>query len=145
MRPVPADGTFAELVAKTKPVLRPVCRSLRRMIARLHGECTETTWIRQRIASFGLGPKKMSEHYAYIAVYAAHVNLGFYHGAALVDRAGLLKGTGKRLRHLSFRDVAATRSPYVAALLRAAIAERRRNARPARAPSRGLGRAGRPR
>jgi Domain of unknown function (DU1801) len=124
-------GTFDELVAGASPALRPVCRSLRRLIAALHRDRTEIIWPRQRIVSFGIGPRKMSDHYCYIAVYPTHVNLGFYHGATLKDRAGLLVGTGMRLRHIRFRDTAASKRPAVAALLREAIADRRRNARPA--------------
>ena len=30
----------------------------------------------------------------------AYVNVGFFHGAALDDPAGLLEGTGKRMRHV---------------------------------------------
>ena len=80
----------------------------------------------------------MSEHYVYIAVYAAHVNFGFYHGAGLRDRAGLLEGTGKRLRHISFRDAPSTKRPAVAALLREAIADRRRKARTAKGSRRDI-------
>jgi hypothetical protein len=122
-------GSFKDIVASAWPALRPVCISLRRTIAALHRDVVEVAWPRQRIASFGIGPKKMSEHYAYIAVHASHVNLGFYHGAALTDRAGLLEGTGKRLRHVKIQDVAAARHPAVVALLRQAIADRKRNAR----------------
>jgi Domain of unknown function (DU1801) len=127
VRPSISHGTFGDIVASAAPALRPVCLSLRREIVALHKGYIVAIWRNQRIASFGVGPRKMSEHYAYIAVYASHVNLGFYHGAALEDRAGLLKGTGKRLRHISFRDVSSTRRPAVAALLRMAIAERVRN------------------
>ena len=38
--------------------------------------------------------------FAYTSVHAAHVNVGFYRGAELPDPAGLLRGTGKRMRHL---------------------------------------------
>ena len=123
--PEGAYGSFDDILARAAPELRPVCRSLRRTIAALHADFTEIVWPRQRIASFGLGPRKMSEHYAYIAVYARHVNLGFYHGTALTDRTALLQGSGAKLRHLSFRDLASTRMPAVAALLREAIRERR--------------------
>lgn len=130
---MPSDmhGTFEDLVASAKPPLRPVCTSLRPMTVALHRDFTEIVWPRQRIASFGIGPRKMSEHYAYIAIYPAHINLGFYHGAALTGRAGLLEGTGKELRHISFREAASTRRPAIAALLREAIADRKRNARAA--------------
>jgi len=38
--------------------------------------------------------------FAYVSVHAAHVNVGFYRGADLPDPAGLLQGTGKRMRHV---------------------------------------------
>src|SRR5476651_907690 len=88
--PSGTHGTFEDIVASAKPALRPVCMSLRRMIVALHRDCTEITWPRQRMASFGIGPRKMSEHHAYIALYTSHVNLGFYHGGVLTDRVGLL-------------------------------------------------------
>jgi hypothetical protein len=31
------------------------------------------------------------------------VNVGFFHGAMLDDPAGLLEGTGKRMRHVKLR------------------------------------------
>jgi hypothetical protein len=37
--------------------------------------------------------------FGYVNVFTAHVNVGFYHGAALPDPAGLLQGTGKFMRH----------------------------------------------
>jgi len=68
----------------------------------------------------------MSEHYAYLSVHASHVNLGFYHGAALKDPSGILVGTGKRLRHVKLRGLAEARRPAVRRLLKGAIAERRK-------------------
>jgi hypothetical protein len=38
--------------------------------------------------------------FAYTSVHAGHVNLGFYRGAELADPAGLLQGSGKRMRHV---------------------------------------------
>ena len=38
--------------------------------------------------------------FAYVAVFSAHANVGFFHGAALKDPAGLLQGSGKRMRHV---------------------------------------------
>lgn len=42
--------------------------------------------------------------FAYVAVHSAHVNLGFYRGAELPDPAGLLVGTGKRMRHIKLKS-----------------------------------------
>ena len=41
--------------------------------------------------------------FAYVNAFTAHVNVGFFHGAELVDPAGLLEGTGKYMRHVKVR------------------------------------------
>ena len=51
--------------------------------------------------------------FAYVNVFRAHVNVGFFHGAALPDPALLLQGTGKFMRHVKLRPGTA---PNVAAL-----------------------------
>jgi len=38
--------------------------------------------------------------FAYVNVFTSHVNVGFFHGAALPDPARLLQGTGKFMRHV---------------------------------------------
>ena len=43
--------------------------------------------------------------FAYVNAFAAHVNVGFFHGAALADPAGLLEGTGKSMRHVKLRPL----------------------------------------
>ena len=35
-----------------------------------------------------------------VNAFKSHVNVGFFQGAALEDPAGLLEGTGKRMRHV---------------------------------------------
>jgi hypothetical protein len=41
--------------------------------------------------------------FAYVNAFNAHVNVGFFRGAELVDPAGLLEGTGKYMRHVKLR------------------------------------------
>jgi hypothetical protein len=122
-------GKFEDILLNAKPELRLICETLRHLIASLHEGFVEVVWPKQRIASYGVGPKKMTEHYAYIGVQGTHVNLGFYHGASLADPEGLLEGTGKELRHVKLRDVAAAQSGAVTALLREATRERKRAAK----------------
>jgi hypothetical protein len=38
--------------------------------------------------------------FGYVNTFKSHVNVGFFHGAVLKDRAGLLEGSGKRMRHV---------------------------------------------
>jgi len=120
-------GTFDDILATARPQLRPVCKALRSLIASSHSGFVEVVWPRQRIASFGVGSKKKTEHYAYIGVQGSHVNLGFYHGTSLADPAGLLEGTGKELRHLKLSNVSQVKRPVVVALIREAISERKRH------------------
>jgi hypothetical protein len=41
--------------------------------------------------------------FAYVNVFTAHVNVGFFRGAELTDPHGLLAGTGKLMRHVKLR------------------------------------------
>lgn len=120
-------GAFEAILVGGSEDVRSVCLALRRLIASSHKGFVEVVWPRMKIASFGVGPKKTTEHYAYIAAYRSHVNLGFYRGASLDDPCGLLEGSGKKLRHIKIVGTAAVKGPAVRALLRQAIAERKRH------------------
>jgi hypothetical protein len=41
--------------------------------------------------------------FGYVAVFRAHVNVGFFLGAELPDPSRLLEGSGKRMRHVKLR------------------------------------------
>lgn len=41
--------------------------------------------------------------FGYVNAFKAHVNVGFFRGAEIVDREGLLEGTGKYMRHVKLR------------------------------------------
>lgn len=43
--------------------------------------------------------------FGYVNSFKSHVNVGFYFGATLEDPAGLLVGTGKRMRHVKLTPV----------------------------------------
>ena len=118
-------GDFKDVLAMASPDLRSVCESLRDLVSSLHPEFFQVVWPRQRIVSFGVGPKKSTQHYTYISVQASHVNLGFYHGTSLKDPDELLQGTGKTLRHIKIRDLAAALRPQISKLLLQAIADRK--------------------
>jgi len=120
----PPQGAFARFLDDVDPDLRSICSALRGLIIELHPAFVEVVWSRQGIASYGIGPKKMSEHYAYIGPQKSYVNLGFYRGAALRDPHGVLEGTGKNLRHVKVKSASSVRSAAVVKLLREAIAER---------------------
>ena len=41
--------------------------------------------------------------FGYVNAFKSHVNVGFFQGAELEDPAGLLEGTGKRMRHVTLK------------------------------------------
>ena len=61
--------------------------------------------------------------FACVNVFTAHVNVGFFQGAALPDPARLLEGNGKRMRHVKLRLGAATDSASLRKLIEAAYAD----------------------
>jgi hypothetical protein len=125
MAELDAQGSFDEVIQSFDPNLQAIAKALKELIASIHPEFVEVAWPRQKIASYGVGPKKMSEHYAYIAPYKAYVNLGFYHGVALKDPAGLLDGSGQRLRHIKIMSLADVGKKELGTLLTAALHERK--------------------
>jgi|ERR1700679_2287006 len=61
--------------------------------------------------------------FGYVNVFTAHVNVGFFHGAALPDPAHLLKGDGKFMRHVQLRAGAAVNAAALGRLIEAAYAD----------------------
>lgn len=118
-------GTFDELMAETGGPLQPIARRLREIVLEIHPDAVEVVRLGDRAATYGLGPKKMSEGYCYVLPYTAWVNLGFFWGAQLPDPDGLLEGTGANLRHVKLRSLDAAGAPAVRVLVMAALEERR--------------------
>jgi hypothetical protein len=119
-------GTFDDLLELAEPPMRPIMKRLREIILAVDPQAVEVVRLGDRAASYGVGPKKMSEGYAYIMPHKNWVNLGFYYGAALPDPAGLLEGTGRNLRHAKTHSVTDAERPQVRALIEAALAERQK-------------------
>lgn len=84
----------------------------------------EIVWPVMRTVGYGTGPRKMTEHFAWLAPYANHVVLGFYYGAELPDPHGLLEGSGKRMRHVKLRTKADLDRPGLRDLLQEASRHR---------------------
>jgi hypothetical protein len=61
--------------------------------------------------------------FAYVNVLRSHVNVGFFHGAALPDHARLLQGTGKFMRHVKLRPEIPTDAAALNQLIAAAYSD----------------------
>jgi hypothetical protein len=58
--------------------------------------------------------------FAQVGIFKSHVNVGFFHGAALRDPAGLLEGTGRFMRHVKLTPKSAVDAAALDALIAAA-------------------------
>ncbi len=119
-----AQGTAADIRRQCPKELLPAFEECAALIRKHAGVCQEIAWPKQKILSFGVGPKKMSQHHCYLALYSAHINLGFYHGTHLPDPSQLLQGTGKGLRHIKITSAGTSNNKAIIELIRAAIADR---------------------
>src|SRR5277367_6035735 len=63
--------------------------------------------------------------FGYVDAFRAHVNVGFFFGAALDDPAGLLQGTGKRMRHVKLPWGQRVNAAALSALIMAAYQDMR--------------------
>jgi hypothetical protein len=68
--------------------------------------------------------------FGYVNAFTAHVNVGFFHGAALDDPAGLLEGAGRRMRHVKLRWGQPVDAAALEGLIAAAYQDIRRRLRP---------------
>jgi hypothetical protein len=61
--------------------------------------------------------------FGYVNVFTAHVNVGFFHGAALADPARLLEGSGKFMRHVKLRAGSVTNAAALSKLIEVAYSD----------------------
>lgn len=114
-------AAFEAMVAQHSEGVRALATRSRALILELMPDVLETVWPEQGTASYGVGPRKMSEHFAYFTFAKKHLGFGFYYGAKLRDPEGLLGGSGKSMRRVKIESVGDLESDAFRALVRAAI------------------------
>jgi hypothetical protein len=93
-----------------------------RMRARLPG-ATIIVYDNYNALAIGFGPTgKPSHAILSLAVFPRWVTLCFLNGAGLPDPAGLLRGSGSRVRHVRLHEAEAMADPRIEALIAEAVA-----------------------
>lgn len=67
--------------------------------------------------------------FAYVSVFKAHVNVGFFRGAELPDPQHILEGTGKFMRHVKLRPDTQVNSTALTHLIDAAYIDMKNRVR----------------
>jgi len=79
---------------------KEIVRRLSAFIARRYPELTES--LKWHVPIYSLNGKNLLG----LQDFTTHINLNFFRGAQLHDARGILVGTGKIVRHVTFRSVA---------------------------------------
>ena len=125
MKTIGTHGAFEDVIQGSNPEVQSIARRLRELIIEIYPDVVEVPWPKQRIVGYGVGPKKMSEHFCYIGALSTRVNLGFFYGAGLSDPESLMEGTGKRLRHVKVLSLEQAEQSSIRDLLQLSIEERK--------------------
>lgn len=122
-----------ELIKFLKPYDRAVQKlalDLRGIVLEVLAPCHENIYDAYSAVAIGYGSsERFSDGICHIAVYTQHVNLGFNQGAFLDDPKEVLKGNGKRIRHLSIKTPGDLARPEIRFFLKRALNLAREDAR----------------
>lgn len=110
-----------ELLSSHSPEVRSLVEALRGAIHRAVPDARETVFGGWRLISYGFDAS-LKGQFCGIIPHAGHANVQFPQGVQLEDPGGLLRGSGKRSRHIQVRTIEEARSDALAALVRAAAA-----------------------
>jgi uncharacterized protein DUF1801 len=115
----------AALIKFLKPydrAIQDLALSLRSLMLEEMAPCHENIYDAYNAVAIGYGPSdRLKDGIFHIAVYSSHVNLGFNHGATLADSLGILKGTGKQIRHITFKAKEDVARPEIRSYIRRAL------------------------
>lgn len=117
------EADIDRLLADHPAELQAIARALRATILGEFPDALQQVDFPDRLIAFGRSSKMSGFLFAIIA-HQGHVNLQLADGALLPDPDGLIEGTGKRIRHVKVRSVAAASSPALVAIVRAQLAAR---------------------
>ena len=116
------------LLARHSPEVREVFGALRSLVGEVMPDATEQLDLPDRLLAFGFGPPggiRIRDMAAALIPHTAHVNVQLADGAILDDPAGIVEGTGKRIRHVKCRSPQDVARPALRALLEDQASHRR--------------------
>jgi len=122
------DADLATLLEPHSPAIRDVFAALRAVAREVMTDAQEQVDLPDRVLAWGFGPPggvRMSGFAVGLIPHTAHVNVQLADGALLPDPAGIVEGTGKRIRHVKCRSLDDVARPALRALIEEQAARRR--------------------
>ena len=116
------DRRLLGYLAPYDPHVSSLALALRQIVLEEAPEAVESLASGYAVAiAFSFTGKPMKDGFCHVVAYSTHVNLGFNKGADLPDKAGILKGTGKSIRHMTIKNHQELDNPLIRRYLQAAI------------------------
>jgi hypothetical protein len=111
-----------EFLHRYDPGVQAVALGLRTVVLDEMAPCHEYIFAMRHTVVLLYGPtdRVIEDCICMIGVYRRHVNLQFTHGIELDDSFGVLRGTGKRMRHITIKSVAELDRPEIRTYIRQA-------------------------
>jgi len=115
---------YLKFLAPYGPHITELALATRRMVLAEAPEAKELIYDAYNAVASGYSfTGRPSDSFIHIAVYAGWVNFGFNYGSQLNDPDGVLKGSGKWVRHIRIAKPADLESPKLRDFIRQAIGQ----------------------
>ncbi|MGQ0679855.1 MAG: DUF1801 domain-containing protein [Actinomycetota bacterium] len=124
------SSVFEEMVTGSAPPVPELALAARSLIFDVEPRTIEVVWPRQRTAGYGTGPKKLSEHFCWLAPYSKHLTFGFFYGSELPDPDSILEaarhveGAQHPMRHVKIRTLDDLANPALREMIGVATTHR---------------------
>ncbi len=118
------DSEFRGILGKRSADVAAIALAARRLIFEVLPQTIEVVWPKQRTSGYGTGPRKNTEQFAWLLPYERHVAMAFPYGVELDDPAGLLQGTGAKIRNVRLASLDDVARPELRRLIEVAIGHR---------------------
>ncbi|MEB8344904.1 DUF1801 domain-containing protein [Flavobacteriaceae bacterium KMM 6898] len=109
---------FEQIIKGYSPDIQELVRATRQLILSMLPKAVEVVWNTQKIAGYGTGGKKKTEHFSWVMLAKNHVTLGFNYGPELPDPENILEGSGKLYRHFKVRSMEDLNKPDLITILK---------------------------
>jgi hypothetical protein len=111
-----------EFFGESSDDVAAIARAARRLVLAIRPDAVEVLDRADRIVGYATGPRPLKDLWAGIAPHRAHVNVQLANGALVSDPAGIVEGTGARVRHVKLHTAADVERPALRAVLEDSLA-----------------------
>lgn len=114
-----------EFFGESNDDVAAIARAARRLVLDVLPDAREMLDRPDGLVAYATGPRPMKDFWAAVVPHTRYVNLQLANGALVEDPAGIVEGTGKRIRHVKLHTVDDVDRPILRSLLDVSLATHR--------------------